>query len=908
MDPRTWFRHLTGYFLYVLLVATLGPLLFGFHLSELNAPEDVIRCKKKSIVATAASLPQCIPMNPTEWGVVGSMYTLGGLIGALAAGPLAGKYGRRRAMQLTTTFFIIGPVFEALSPNIAVMALGRLLSGIGAGASVVVVPIYISEIAPPAEKGFFGSFTQVMCNVGILVAQLLGYFLSHDQYWRIILAAGGVIGILQSVGLILSVESPKYLAEEGNTTKAKKILRRLRGDKFDLNEEFSSWGVEVSDDINGMLPSYEEQTLLENEGREPPNKHQSSRDDALSIPQVFRYPDSRKAAIAVIMVMLAQQLSGINSIVMYGVSLLADLLESNSALLNLLVSAINIIVTAGCAPLVDKLGRKTCLLQSLAGMGISSLLLAIGIMRSVPILSAVAVLLFVSSFALGLGPVPFLLSAELAGPDAVGATQSIALAANWIATFMVAQFFPLASAKLHGKVYFIFAALSAFFFLSIGWFVPETKGKKNADEASSPNRINSFDLSHSGHEPERNNTRNDIAIQETHPNPPPSLISPAFTPPATPGISTPSHPRPPRSTPVDTSLYSSTPAPHLLEKLPEVECEVRARIPTTTGHEMWLHVYRNNVDTKEHLAIVFGTKIRSRSLDAERPGETELDRMTRGAYMGRLYPGRTSSRVEQIKRAEGVVSKPKAVPNVHLESEYASGTASNGLLSPSSASSTASSESGDVQLAASSNAELPLVRIHSECYTGETVWSARCDCGEQLDEAARLMADPLLSPSGGAIIYLRQEGRGIGLGEKLKAYNLQDLGNDTYEANILLRHPADARSYGLATAMLMDLGLGGARGIRLLTNNPDKVRAVEGPGREVVIRERVAMVPLAWKTGGRAGIRSEEVEKYLSTKVRVLLPMREDTSYSQPPLEAISSIRSGYLSPLGYYLVAKLVL
>lgn len=302
---------------------------------------------------------------------------------------------------------------------------------------------------------------------------------------------------------------------------------------------------------------------------------------------------------------------------------------------------------------------------------------------------------------------------------------------------------------------------------------------------------------------------------------------------------------------------------------------MRARIPTTTGHEMWLHVYRNNVDTKEHLAIVFGTKIRSRSLDAERPGETELDRMTRGAYMGRLYPGRTSSRVEQIKRAEGVVSKPKAVPNVHLESEYASGTASNGLLSPSSASSTASSESGDVQLAASSNAELPLVRIHSECYTGETVWSARCDCGEQLDEAARLMADPLLSPSGGAIIYLRQEGRGIGLGEKLKAYNLQDLGNDTYEANILLRHPADARSYGLATAMLMDLGLGGARGIRLLTNNPDKVRAVEGPGREVVIRERVAMVPLAWKTGGRAGIRSEEVEKYLSTKVRVLLPMRE---------------------------------
>lgn len=143
----------------------------------------------------------------------------------------------------------------------------------------------------------------------------------------------------------------------------------------------------------------------------------------------------------------------------------------------------------------------------------------------------------------------------------------------------------------------------------------------------------------------------------------------------------------------------------------------------------------------------------------------------------------------------------------------------------------------------------------------------RCDCGEQLDEAARLMSSPTFSPTGGAIVYLRQEGRGIGLGEKLKAYNLQDLGNDTYEANLMLRHPADARSYGLATAILTDLGLGGERGIRLLTNNPDKVRAVEGPSREVVVKERVAMVPLAWKTGGKEGIRSEEVEKYLSTKV-----------------------------------------
>jgi GTP cyclohydrolase II len=233
---------------------------------------------------------------------------------------------------------------------------------------------------------------------------------------------------------------------------------------------------------------------------------------------------------------------------------------------------------------------------------------------------------------------------------------------------------------------------------------------------------------------------------------------------------------------------------------------------------MFLHLYTNNVDNKEHLAIVFGGKIRSQSLDAVREGETEMDRLVRGAYTGRLFPGRTTSGLST------------AVP--------------------------------DNQDAASGSTQgPPLVRIHSECYTGETVWSARCDCGEQLDEAARLMSLPS-NQAGGIIIYLRQEGRGIGLGEKLKAYNLQDLGSDTVEANLLLRHPADARSYGLATAMLRDLG---QTEVRLLTNNPDKIRAVEGPHREIVVRERVAMVPLSWK--GRGGFRAPEVEGYLKTKV-----------------------------------------
>ncbi|KAH3669514.1 hypothetical protein OGAPHI_001635 [Ogataea philodendri] len=261
----------------------------------------------------------------------------------------------------------------------------------------------------------------------------------------------------------------------------------------------------------------------------------------------------------------------------------------------------------------------------------------------------------------------------------------------------------------------------------------------------------------------------------------------------------------------------------LPETLPVVQCVARARIPTTQGPEIFLHLYSNNVDNKEHLAIVFGEDIRSKSLFKKRPGESQQDRMTRGAYVGKLYPGRKLADRDD---------------NLGLELRF--------------------DDQGNVLTETNLN-EPTLVRIHSECYTGETAWSARCDCGEQFDEAGRLMGEN----GHGCIVYLRQEGRGIGLGEKLKAYNLQDLGADTVQANLMLRHPADKRSFSLATAILLDLGL---LEITLLTNNPDKIIAVEGKNRMVKVVSRVPMIPLAWQQNG-AGIKSKEVEGYLRTKV-----------------------------------------
>ncbi len=147
--------------------------------------------------------------------------------------------------------------------------------------------------------------------------------------------------------------------------------------------------------------------------------------------------------------------------------------------------------------------------------------------------------------------------------------------------------------------------------------------------------------------------------------------------------------------------------------------------------------------------------------------------------------------------------------------------------------------------------EPPLVRVHSECLTGDALFSLRCDCGAQLDSALRRIAEA----GRGAVLYLRQEGRGIGLGNKIRAYALQDRGADTVEANHQLGFPADAREYGLAVQLLRRLGL---PRIRLMTNNPRKLDALRADGVEVV--ERVAV-----ESG-----RNPHNEKYLAAKAAKL--------------------------------------
>ncbi|KAJ3043869.1 GTP cyclohydrolase II [Rhizophlyctis rosea] len=248
-----------------------------------------------------------------------------------------------------------------------------------------------------------------------------------------------------------------------------------------------------------------------------------------------------------------------------------------------------------------------------------------------------------------------------------------------------------------------------------------------------------------------------------------------------------------------------------------VRCEVRTRIPSEFGGECSLHLYSNTHDNEEHMAIVYGDDIRSSSLDEWRPGDDARERMLRGA------------KVLENGNVNGVNAVEPATNRHSVNGSHVTTTS----VIP------------------------PLVRIHSCCFTGETLGSLRCDCAEQLQEAMRMMS----VEGRGVVLYLKQEGRGIGLREKLRAYNLIDQGHDTQEANILLGHPADARTYEIASAILRDLEIST---VRLLTNNPDKMQWLTKDGVGVV--ERVGMVPRSWRVldeveveadvGGEEGVES----------------------------------------------------
>ncbi|KAK9454625.1 major facilitator superfamily domain-containing protein [Dipodascopsis uninucleata] len=481
-------KGLTPRLIFHVIVVCLGALQFGYHLSELNAPEAYISCQVKyspGYNETAeyydGPLVDCIPMNASQIGLANSIFSVGGFLSATIAGRAADRFGRRGLSMINCISYIIGPAIMSVSTNFYVLMLGRFVSGLGSGSSLIVTPMYLNEISTVSMAGMIGAMCQEFVNLGILSAQVFGIFFSSFKGWRIIVSIGGIIGICNLILIQFCVESPKWLTLRNRTHDAKVCLMKLRGlskksvileeDLLAIDEEIeafkqddsktkvvaSALSINDSDDSESTLSERDRET----EERASYNDIQADnlssiisseegtlqQDDSADITGDFEkvsYKEFltsryyRRPLIVVIGILTAQQLCGINTMIFYGVTILSTLFPTASVLVNVLISLLNCIVNLIVAPFVDRVGRKPLLLLSIGGMCISSFLLAFGILRMVTVLSGIAATIFVAMFSVGLGPIPFLIIPELTDSSSVGVAQSVGFTCNWISTFLLA--------------------------------------------------------------------------------------------------------------------------------------------------------------------------------------------------------------------------------------------------------------------------------------------------------------------------------------------------------------------------------------------------------------------------------------------------------------------------------------
>lgn len=469
MGDRQWSHQL----ILTTAVACLASVQYGYHMSELNGPGGVLTCQISNPVPGKPyedsffhrqGRVQCLGMSDEQLGIATSIFSIGGLVSSFYAGTLAQLIGRKKATIFNGIIFIIGSFIETIANDNLGLCIGRFVSGLGAGSGIVVTPLLINEISPHGLKGFLGSMNQVAINLGILLTQVLAIRWANDIEWRWLLFVGAVIGALNVVAVFFIDESPKWLSSKGRIDEARKVIIRLRGNNATVDEEIRLFNGSGSSEplLSGNDPSQQKAnaTLL----------------------QYVRDPHFKNSLIVVTAILSGQQFCGINSIIFYGVNTIRKLVPKHAVLINCLISLENAVITFLAAPFVDEYGRVPCLLTSVSIMGGCSILMSIGILREIPSVSVIATFAYVASFAIGLGPIPFLMIPEVTQVEARGAAQSYGTVVNWISTFMVGFLFPIINSWIGGYVYLIFAVICGLFVLFIKTEVPETKGRHTYEE------------------------------------------------------------------------------------------------------------------------------------------------------------------------------------------------------------------------------------------------------------------------------------------------------------------------------------------------------------------------------------------------------------------------------------------
>ena len=437
------------YITFIAFSAALGGLLFGYDTAVISG--------------AIGNLTEYFHLNPVETGWAISSALIGCLIGAFFSDYLSNRFGRKATMLITAVLFILNSIGTALPISFSMFVIFRIVGGIGVGIASMVVPMYIAEIAPPKRRGALVGNYQLAIVIGIVVVYFVNYFiaLQGDANWNLNIGWRWMFGseiipsVLFLVFIFLIPESPRWLFQKGKSTEAIGVL-----DKLNSPED----AIQVQTEIQNSL-------------------HQ---EDKNQWKQLIN-PIFKKALLVGIGLSVLQQLTGINAILYYAPEIFKSLGSSTdvSLLETSILGVVNLIFTLLAIRFVDKMGRKPLLYIGSIGMTIA--LAAVGLFihyEAVGNWVLPFLLLFMASFSISWGPIVWVLLSEIFPNKIRSLALAISVFIQWVANFVVTQFFPSLvenqwlKTNFNGAFpFYLFSIVCLISLLFVWKNVPETKNK-----------------------------------------------------------------------------------------------------------------------------------------------------------------------------------------------------------------------------------------------------------------------------------------------------------------------------------------------------------------------------------------------------------------------------------------------
>jgi SP family facilitated glucose transporter-like MFS transporter 8 len=427
------------------LVVALGPLSLGFAIG-FTSP-------------TQAAITRDLNFSIAQFSTFGSILNVGCMIGAIISGRLADFFGRRRALLLAVIPLLAGWALITVGKSATPLIIARTLIGFGGGVISFTVPMYIGEISPKHLRGTLGTMNQLFITIGITLAYTLGMFFN----WRFLAVLGGVPVVALIAGLLFVPESPRWLAKAGKREELSSCLQKLRGKDYNIANEIAD--IQAAMEASNALPSVKLSDLKQR--------------------KLFR------PLIAGIGLMVLQQFSGINAVMLYANSIFSTAGVSNPDVASVALGTLQVFMTLAAAGLMDKAGRRILLMVSAGGMALSCFLVGFSfylrelqpekmseaLNTFISELALVSLLVYIATFSLGIGAIPWIIMSEIFPAHVKGVAGSVATLINWFCSYAVTMIFNYMLLWSSTGSFWIFAAECVGTVVFVALYVPETRGR-----------------------------------------------------------------------------------------------------------------------------------------------------------------------------------------------------------------------------------------------------------------------------------------------------------------------------------------------------------------------------------------------------------------------------------------------